>query len=82
MCIACFRPIDHRVESELLENLQDIDFEDMSSSKQDLKSSVLDAYCTISCTYLWDCMLVCLSILLGILCFISFQELSLLPGFG
>jgi hypothetical protein len=26
--IVCFRPIDHYVENELLENFQDIDFED------------------------------------------------------
>jgi hypothetical protein len=26
--IACFQPADHRVESELLENFQDINFED------------------------------------------------------
>jgi hypothetical protein len=25
--IACFRPVDHRVESELVENFQDLEFE-------------------------------------------------------
>jgi hypothetical protein len=29
VCIACFRFIDHRVENELPENFQDIDFEDI-----------------------------------------------------
>jgi hypothetical protein len=29
MYIACFRPIDRRVESKLLENFQEIDFEDL-----------------------------------------------------
>jgi hypothetical protein len=27
--IACFRPADHQVESEPVENFQDIDFEDL-----------------------------------------------------
>jgi hypothetical protein len=27
--MACFQPINRRVESELLENFQDIDFEDL-----------------------------------------------------
>jgi hypothetical protein len=26
---ACFQPADHRVESELMENFQDIDFKDL-----------------------------------------------------
>jgi hypothetical protein len=33
MYIACFRPIDHRVESELPENFQDIDFEDLEQQQ-------------------------------------------------
>jgi hypothetical protein len=29
MYIACFRPADHRVESEPVENFQDLDFDDL-----------------------------------------------------
>jgi hypothetical protein len=29
MYFACFRPADHRVESEPAENFQDLDFEDL-----------------------------------------------------
>jgi hypothetical protein len=29
MYIACFQPADHRVESEPMENFQDLDFEDL-----------------------------------------------------
>jgi hypothetical protein len=31
--IASFQPIDHRVESELLENFQDIHFEDLEQQQ-------------------------------------------------
>jgi hypothetical protein len=37
MYIACFRPIDHRVESELPENFQDIDFEDLEQKQPGFK---------------------------------------------
>jgi hypothetical protein len=33
MCIACFQPVDHRIESELPENFQDINFEDLEQQK-------------------------------------------------
>jgi hypothetical protein len=31
--IACFRPVDHRVESEPVENFQDLDFEDLEQQQ-------------------------------------------------
>jgi hypothetical protein len=31
--MACFQPINRRVESELLENFQDIDFEDLEQQQ-------------------------------------------------
>jgi hypothetical protein len=31
--IAYFRPADHRVESELVENFQDLDFEDLEQQQ-------------------------------------------------
>jgi hypothetical protein len=31
--IVCFQPIDRRVESELPENLQDLDFEDLEQQQ-------------------------------------------------
>jgi hypothetical protein len=43
MYIACFRPADRRVESEPVDNFQDINFEDL---ERDLKTSVLDTCCT------------------------------------
>jgi hypothetical protein len=33
MYIACFRPIDRRVENELPVNFQDIDFEDLEQQQ-------------------------------------------------
>jgi hypothetical protein len=46
MYIVCFWSIDGCVESELPENFHDIKFKILSSSKRDLKASVLDACCT------------------------------------
>jgi hypothetical protein len=31
--LACFRPADHRIENELLENFQDINFEDLEQQQ-------------------------------------------------
>jgi hypothetical protein len=31
--IACFRPIDHRIERELPENFQDLNFEDLGQQQ-------------------------------------------------
>jgi hypothetical protein len=33
MYITCFQPVDHRVESELQENFQDIDFQDLEQQQ-------------------------------------------------
>jgi hypothetical protein len=32
--IACFRPVDHQVESEPVENFQDINFEDLEQQPE------------------------------------------------
>jgi hypothetical protein len=32
-CIVCFWPVDHRVESELPENFQDLKFEDLEQKQ-------------------------------------------------
>jgi hypothetical protein len=31
--LACFQPADHRIENELLENFQDINFEDLEQQQ-------------------------------------------------
>jgi hypothetical protein len=35
--IACFRPIDRRVENKLPENFQDIDFEDLEQQQAEFE---------------------------------------------
>jgi hypothetical protein len=44
--ITCFRPVDRQVESEPVENFQDIDFEDLEHQQAGFEASVLDACCT------------------------------------
>jgi hypothetical protein len=44
--IVCFRPIDHCVENELLENFQDINFEDIEQQQTGFEGKCPYACCT------------------------------------
>jgi hypothetical protein len=44
--IECFWPADRRVESEPVENFQDIDFEDFEQQQAGFEGKCPDAFCT------------------------------------
>ncbi len=79
MYFACFRPADHRVESEPMENFQDLEFEDLEQPAG-FEGGVLDACCT-DFSYLSIGLHAGSVVWWEYRCVISFRILSLLPGF-